>query len=314
MRERRVWFVTKDDAFAAAERVVTLSVALGNGSVEALRPAQAALARLPFIAPTRHGTWTGRPATLVTFRFRGPDDGAHQQVLSDLCEALAGCRPQRMDLGVPVLVDQRILLPVGPDAACAQLREAVQTVLTRHAGVVNAPSVADQLVHELGSVVTDPTADAATVVERQRRTWDEPADCVPLRDLPLALLWIVEEWIWPDGDRDDHRVIKMPLQEPPAADDLREQVHVPGRPIALHGAIGDYGYTVTLACFVCAAQLDLVLYAHGHTSWIRCPDGHYTRDWRLTPYAVTHAALQMRDSLPTDNWLRINQSIDINGE
>ncbi|MFD7498291.1 hypothetical protein ACFV8T_39265 [Streptomyces sp. NPDC059832] len=65
-------------------------------------------------------------------------------------------------------------------------------------------------------------------------------------------------------------------------------------------------------CAVCEAGTGLTLTACGEETWITCPEGHRTHDWRLTRQAVIEVAATAADAgvsgvLPADSeiWVRV---------
>ena len=72
-----------------------------------------------------------------------------------------------------------------------------------------------------------------------------------------------------------------------------------------------------VTCRTCDARTGLVLAVRGEDAFITCPQGHITRDWRLTPLAVRAVVAAAADAgvdvVPGDAeiWLRTPVSDEV---
>lgn len=67
------------------------------------------------------------------------------------------------------------------------------------------------------------------------------------------------------------------------------EVRTAGATVWVDASVGHWS-RMPAACHTCDARTGLTLNAHGADAWITCPDGHVTRDWRLSPETVRDVA------------------------
>jgi hypothetical protein len=261
---------------------------------------------------------TGGPAVpLAAWWWPLPDSPAHQQVLGDLGETLAGMSPRVIDLGAPVLEGGQVLLPVTSPAAVADLRDAVTAVLDQHAAVVVDPVIAQSYVGWLGY---DLTVDGAGRWTTRIPGWQHrhvngtaSRSIAPVRGLPIPCLDIHDHI---PGDPYPTRTlhdIKCPLDPVPAGVQPRT-LDLGARTLSLHsGRPGERGSArVQIRCHICQDATGLTLNEHDLRVWITCIHGHISHDERVTAYVVDQAHQQIHDD-PEINHLHTKATPDTHG-
>ncbi|WP_329595870.1 hypothetical protein OG195_44695 (plasmid) [Streptomyces sp. NBC_01362] len=88
------------------------------------------------------------------------------------------------------------------------------------------------------------------------------------------------------------------------------EVRTAGRAVYVDSSAA-HSSRMPVSCGVCDARTGLTLAARGEDAWITCPDGHTTRDWRLTGEAVSEVAAAAAEAgvgeVPVDAeiWVRV---------
>lgn len=99
-------------------------------------------------------------------------------------------------------------------------------------------------------------------------------------------------------------------------DTTEHEVRVAGTAVYLTSTV-EYSSRMALTCRECDARTGLTLTARGDDTWISCPSGHRTQDWRLTADAVRDVAAAAAEAgvseIPADAeiWLRVPTSTGI---
>ncbi|MGW2112380.1 hypothetical protein [Streptomyces sp. NPDC001948] len=94
------------------------------------------------------------------------------------------------------------------------------------------------------------------------------------------------------------------------------EVRAAGKAVYVESSAG-HSSRMPVLCSVCDARTGLTLAARGEDTWITCPDGHTTRDWRLTAEAVSEVAAAAAEAgvseVPADAeiWVRVRTTTGI---
>jgi hypothetical protein len=94
------------------------------------------------------------------------------------------------------------------------------------------------------------------------------------------------------------------------------EVRIDGSAFWVDGS-GETRYRRTVTCHTCDVGWGLTLSAQGRDCWFACPNGHNTRDWRLSPEAVRELAASVEasqfDTVPRDAYVDLEVSRNVKG-